>query len=255
MSDASIFAVTLHHLAPDVARAAKDLPDVELSDVTPDKLRKLLEALSALAPKVEYPAAPEMRIAAAEGRFLVQVKEGKVRFTSWSLRTGGSDLTPAQILAAITGEPLDERAGTGAAGGSGGKRISRVAKVALLAAVILGSNSVTAWMMMRPPPELLLPPYRLLDPEPAQRLFERVAGTYETGTTEGDRRLTIARDGVVHWGKFGTDGTLIEDTLFTAKAAESKGQPALFTTGHALIEIKDPVTVVFYGDTFRRKTP
>ena len=255
MSAATTFSVTLHHLAPDVTRAAKELPDVELPDVAPEKLRKLLEALATLAPKVEYPAAPEMRITAAEGRFLVQVKEGKVRFTSWSLRTGGSDLTPAQIIAAITGEPLDERAGAGASGGSGGKPGSRVAKVALLAAVILGSNGATAWMLMRPPPEPMLPPYRLLDPEPAQRLFERVAGTYETGGTEGDRRLVIGRDGAVHWGKFGTNGALVDDTLFTATAAESKGQPALFTTGHALIEIRDPVTVVFYGDTFKRKTP
>lgn len=250
------FNVTLHHLAGDAKRADASLPDTELMGITSKQLGALLAALAKLAPTVAYPTAPELRIAAAEGRFLVQVKEGRIRFTSWALRTGGSELTPAQILAAITGDDVVDAAEFSDGGSSGGgrKRRPRAAVIALLALVIVGSNAMTAWTLTRPAPDLL-PPYRLLEPEPAQRLLAEVAGTYETGGAEGDRRLVIARDGAVQWAKFGAGRALEEETALTTQGAQSDGQPALLTSARALIEIKDPLTLVYYGDTYRRKTP
>jgi hypothetical protein len=251
---ASTFTVTLRHLAPDASRAGADLPDAELTEVPTDRLRRLIEGLSKLAPTVSYPTTPELRVTSPEGRFLVHVKEGKIKFTSWSLRTGGSELTPAEIFAAITGEELDEPAFVAATAVVEEKKtMPRGAKIALLAVVILGSNAVTAWMAVKPPPTLL-PNYRVMDAEPASRLLASTAGDYEMGTAAGDRGLTIRKDGTVRWYKYGENKTIAEEDGFTTKPVEV--QPAR-TPGllapNWIIDVKDPITVVFYGDTYRRK--
>src|SRR4051812_7939152 len=98
MSNATTLVVTVHHLAPDLKSAGPNFPDVEHKDVTPQRLRGWLELLTKLAPNVEYPAAPELRIVGPRGRFLVQVRAGQVRLTSWSTNEGGADLTPDRVL-------------------------------------------------------------------------------------------------------------------------------------------------------------
>ena len=248
----AVFTLGLHHLSADATQAGPNLPDLELANITPDRLRVMLEALTALASRIQYPASPEIRIASGDRRFLVQIKDGHVRFTSWSLRTGGNDLTPQQILAPITGS--DDRAGgaTGAAGTGGRAGSSRGLTIALIAVAILGSNAITAWMLTRPPPDLM-PEYRLLAEEPGKRLLADVAGDYATGAEDGDYALHIAPDGAVRWVTFGEKGAVAEETRLTAQAAESRGKPALVTSNRGLIEIRDPVTVVFYRDAYQRR--
>lgn len=243
------FTLGLHHLSADAAQAAADLPDIKLPGVSPDQLRVMLETLAALAPRIQYPVNPEIRIATGDRRFLVQVKEGHIRFTSWSLRTGGSDLTPQQILAAITGSDEGRGGAPVAAGGRSG--FPRGLKIALIAAAILGSNALTAWMLTRPPPDLM-PKYRLLADEPATRLLAGAAGDYATGAEDGDYALQIFPDGKVRWVTFGEKGAVAEETLLTAQAAESRGKPALVTSNRGLIEIRDQVTVAFYRDVYQR---
>lgn len=253
MNGLAAFSVTVHHLAPDAKKAGVEFPDVELANVTPARLRGLLDELAKLAPRIQFPVTPEMRIVAAERRFLVQVKEGHIRFSSWSVRAGGCDLTPAQILAAITGSD-EEPAAIAPTGITAGGR-SRWAKIGFIAMAILGSNAVTTWMLLRPTPNPFLPEYTLLASEPAERLLAGVAGEYRTGANEGDRGLKIMRDGRLHWVKFGPRATIVEESDLSAQAVRSNGQPALLTSADALIEIKDSVTLIFYGDTYRRTAP
>ncbi len=250
-TESTNYAVTLHHLAPDLSWSSATAPDHELKNLSAAKLRMLIESLVQLAPKVQYPAAPELRITAPGGRFLVQVKDGKVKFTSWSLRAGGTELTPEQIVAAITGEPLDPRGLPGGAPAKG--RLPKSVKLALLALVIVGSNATTAWIAMKPKPTLL-PPLRAMDQAPGERLLASVAGEYAMGSQPGDRTLTIKKDGAVRWFKLGADGKIEEDESFTTKPVqvEPGATPGLLAE-NAVIEVKDPITVVFYGDTYRRK--
>lgn len=253
MSSELRFQVTLRHLAPDVTKASYEFPESTLADVTSDQLRQLLVALANLAPKVEYPAVPELRITAADGQFLVQVKDRHVRFSSWSTRAGNADPSPGEIMATITGTEVAEGAGAGAAELVSALRRPRRRGLAigLLAAAILASNGITAWMLTRPPADML-PEYRLLDPDAAKRLLIDAAGTYETGAAQGDRRLRLERDGRVRWEKFGDNRTIEEGSDLTSQAAQSAGHPALLTSARALIEIKDSSTLVYYGDTYRR---
>ena len=252
MSAPKTFSIALHHLAPDAKSAGAELADAQLTAVTPEKLRALLEALAVLAPSIEYPVAPEMRIKSDSDHFVVQVKEGRIRFASWSVRTGGGELTPRQILAAIAG--IEEEGGPDFAGGLAGRAagLPRASKGALLAAAILVSNGITAWMLTRPPPDML-PEYRLMESEPGTRLLADVAGVYETGSAQGDRSLTIHADGTVRWVTFGNNRTIAETSDLTAQPVLTGGRPALLTNTRALIEIREPVRVVFYGDIYHRK--
>lgn len=250
------FTVTLRQLARDGSRAGTDCPDIERGDVSSDELRALLEALTELAPKVEFPVRPEVRIVSPHGRFLVQVRDGHVRFSSWSLRGADRELSPEQILAAING--LETEADAPPAAGPSplahAMPSRRVWKIVLLAVMILGSNGVTAWMLTRPKPELL-PPYRILSTEAGRRALTAVAGTYVTGKEDGDRGLTIAADGSVRWFTFGPGGGIAEEERLTVQGVETAGRTALLTNTRALIEIADPITVTFYRDVYHRKQP
>lgn len=116
MSATVTFSLTLQHLARDGSMAGADLPLIELEEVAAEQLRALLEAMVALAPTVRYPAEPEMRIVSPHGRFLVQLRDGRTRFSSWSLRGANREFTPDEIFAAITGIEQEAEASAGRAG-------------------------------------------------------------------------------------------------------------------------------------------
>ncbi len=250
------FTVTLHHLASGAREAGTDFPDLEVSGVGSSELRELLENFARLAHSVEYPVTPEVRIGSPHGQFLVQIRDGHIRFSSWALRDGIIEPTPDQILAAISGlEGGDEQVTTLSAPAMlkalAPARRSKWAVVALLAAAIIGTNSVTVWLLTRPAPSLL-PEYELVEGAPGSRLLAEVAGDFETGHADGDRRMSIRLDGAIRWVMFGPAGELTEDTALTAQPAKSGGKPVLLTSEQALIEIQDPMTIVYYGDTYRR---
>ena len=251
------FTVKLHHLAADAKQARADLPDVELADVSPKQLRRLLDALAALAPQVQYPVAPSVRIDGPHGQFLVQAQEGKVRVTSWSAQAGAENLTPERILAMILGAEADTAEPPGAATGRGWSAWPRGGKIALLACAIVGSNATTAWMLTRPAPvpTSLLPEHRFMEGERAKRVLAEFAGNYATGAAPGDRRLTIHPDGALQWTTLGANGAAAEQTTLQARAAESRGHSVLVADNLGLIEMKDPITLVYFGDPYRRTTP
>ena len=255
--NSSLFTVTLHHLSTDAKRAGVEYPDGELSQVTEKRLRELIAALAVAGSRDHKPASPELRIAAPHGRFVIQVSVGRLRFNSWTIRVGGANLTTEQILAIVTGtDDPAEAARVADSFMSGGKQATNWRKIALIAVLILGTNATTAWMLLRPPPpNPFVPEYKLLSAEPAERVLTDVAGEYLTGLGEGTRGLRIMRDGRLQWMKFGPKGVIAEESDLTARAAQSKGHPALYTSTDAVIDILDGSTLMFYGDIYRRKAP
>lgn len=269
MSDAPpLFDLALRHLSRDARQAGIELPDEKLTALTVVQLRELLEALATLAPKVEYPAAPEMRISVASRQYLVHVRDGSVRFSSWSVRAGGCNLTPGQIIDAITGtdDAVDTpvrivrpaRAVRAAPPPVEEEPRRRTGLIVALAAAAIGCPLLT-WQLAGSSSDetelrrlMKIPEYRVLEPEPAKRQFERAVGTYETGGAEGDRRLVLRADGTVLCAKYGPGRALLEETTMTAVAAEAGGQMAFLTGNRTPIEVRDASTVVFCGDTYRR---
>jgi hypothetical protein len=78
---------------------------------------------------------------------------------------------------------------------------------------------------------------------------------YETGSNSGDRSLTITHDGRLKWVRFGAQRATAESYDLTAQAAESGGRAVLVASNSGMIELRDPITLVYFGDTYRRKGP
>ena len=247
----TLYNVNLRHLSRDGRTAAADLPAQLLSHIPAKQLRGLLEAVGDLGPGVVYPVEPELRIAAPDGMFVVQLKGGRLNLVSWSSRHKGGEYSAEQIFAIVTGQELVGGAGRAVDTGGGGGGLRARATLIALALAIVGVNSFTVWFVTRPP-RTLLPHYTLLPPGPGERLLGNVAGPYETGGKPGDRRLEIAPNGKAQRYKFGPERAPTAQQAFTVQPADTQGKPVLLTSRKALITIKDPVTVVLYGDTYKR---
>lgn len=246
-----LYNVTLKHLTRDGKKAAADLPAEQLNHIPAKQLRSVLEAVGALGPDIAYPIEPELRISTAEGMFVVQAKGGRLNLVSWSSRHKGGEYSAERIFAIVTGQDFVETA-QGFSGGPGWWH-GRGMMVALIVGII-AVNAFTLWFVTQPK-KTLLPKYTLLASEPGERLLSNVAGVYETGNGQGDRHLEIAKDGKVHRFKYGPGLKPILSQNFSVEPADAQGNPALvtnITTRRALITVKDQLTVVLYGDTYKR---
>jgi hypothetical protein len=250
------FTVGFKQLSPDARKAGFGFADDEKKGISPRELRSLLRAAEALAPTVAYPLVPELRIEGPAGRSVVQIKDGRLNFVSWSsAKSRGGNPTADQILDIVAGEEMVDDT-TQAVTASPTEMVQssgawRWIAGSLLGVVILGSNLYSIWSYRRPPGNLL-PPYKVVEADRGGRLLQRVAGIYETGREEGDRRLEINRNGSVVWIKLGPNRTAAERKEFTAQGAESDGKEVLFTSRKSLILVKDATAVVMFGDTYTR---
>jgi hypothetical protein len=249
-----LFSVGFHHLSTDAKKSASTLPDAQLHYLTPTQVRTLLETAAALAPSVIPPAEPELRISGETGKFVVQLRAGNLNFVSWSTTHKGSgQLSPTQIIAIITGECDDDSAPSVGNGLPFLGRLLPSMNMGTMAVIIVLVNAFTIWFVTKPP-RTLTPKFVLMEAAPAERLLTEVAGIYETGAAPGDRRLEIKPDGGIQRIKIGPNGATAQKQAFTVKAAEAAGKPALVlvTKNQSLITIKDPLSVVLYGDTYKR---
>jgi hypothetical protein len=255
VSDAPTFTITLHHLAPGAKQAGVTFPDTELPGVSEKKLHELIRQLGSLASTNLGSAAPEMRVAAPLGQFVVKISEGRLRVNSWAIKIGGANLSPDQIFGVITGAGAEAEVPAAEVYEVMGKR-SRGGIIALLVVLTVGINALTAWMLTQPqPPAPMLPDFTPLAREPAERFVAEIAGEYRTGPGEGARGLKVGKDGRVHWVRFGPAGAVAEDTEVAVKPVQSRSKPALLADGRTLIETDATASLVFYNEIYRRKAP
>ena len=177
---ADLFAVTLRQLSPDLKKASYAYPEIPFGNIPASRLLKLLTSAEALAPHVAYPAVPEIRIVAPSGQFVVQFKDGRLKLVSWAKEAAGGELSAEQIGKIIVGESdLVEPRGRVTAGAAvsiaSPGRWRQYFMMTLLGLGILGCNVFTVWILTRPP-RSILPKYKLLEKEPAERLLASVAG-------------------------------------------------------------------------------
>ncbi len=253
----SSFTVGFKHLSPDAKKAGLAYGEAQREGVSGRELRVLLRSAAEAAPQVAYPLVPELRITAPSGRFMIQLKDGRLHFVSWSsAKSRGGNPTADQIFAIIAGEEVDDdttAVATSALVANGGAAgLGRWILGGVLVMVIVGVNFYSIWNYRKPPGNLM-PPYNSKEPEPAKRLVESVAGNYETGGNIGDRRLQISREGEVIWFKFGQDRSPLERKEFSVQGIVSNGQDALLNSKRSLmIKVKDPRSLTLYGDTYVR---
>ncbi len=249
-SSETLYNLSLKHLSRDGKQAGAELPPVDLSFLSAKQFRAVLDGMEAAAPSVVASVEPELRVTTVDGNFVVKAKAGKLHLVSWSSKHKGGEYTAARIFAIITGEEAQRAARDQAAGLDPGWLQGKAAMVMFVIAII-AINSFTIWFVTQPK-KTLLPKYTLLPAEPAARLLADVAGAYETGGATGDRRIEIDKSGTVQRYKFGAERAPTLKQTFTVQPADAQGKPALLTSRKALITIKDPLTVVLYGDKYQR---
>lgn len=259
MSSEPVFDLTLTQLSADLKKAAADLPQIQRPGVSRKDLRKLLAAAAALAPTVTYPLAPSIRVTAGAGQFIVNLKEGRLQLVSWTVKLSPmANPSVDEILAAICGEEFEPGADlpdapSSASSAPGSSRTKRVLIGVGLGAMIVGLNTFT-FLQDRKPPKTFLPEYRMVEPEPSDRFRARIAGTYQTGTKAGDRQLQIGREGGITWIKLGRSGGPADRQEMTSQVVTTAGGEALLTNRQALITVRDPLTLVYFGDNYTKVT-
>jgi len=257
MSDGHLFDLTLAQLSADARKAGADLPPIQRPGASKKDLRKLLAAAAVLAPTVTYPLAPSIRVATSGGQFIVNVKDGRLQLISWSTKLPPTaNPSVDEIVALISGEEIEHGADLPDAPAAkeapnSSRQRKRILIGALLVVAIVGLNAIT-FVQARRPPGNFLPNYSLVAPEPAERFLARTAGNYETGSRSGDRRLQITRDGRITWIKFGAGKAAAEQREMTAQVVTTSGSEALLTSQQAIISVKDPLTLVYFGDPYTR---
>ncbi len=265
-----VYSVTLHHLAPGATAAGLAYPDEQMPAVSPAQLRDLLFALSEVAAglTIYEPSAPELRIKTDRDVFVVRTRNRRLCFVGWESILRGEEHSISYILTSITGTPgssgavepgkvvpkiertayvLSQSTPPMPTGG-----IPRWVKISVMAAMIIGFNATTVWLLMRPTTPSL-PKHELLPESASHNLLAKVAGVYQTGTQAGDRRLVIDADGTLHLAKYGARQSVSEERTKTSEGAIVEGRTALITSDPSVLTIKGPDTVVLYGSTYRRK--
>jgi hypothetical protein len=266
------YSVTLHHLAPGATAAGVDYPDEQLTAVEIARLRELLHAFNRVAANLTLfePARPEIRVQTDRDTFVVRARNGGLHFVGYETTLRGEEHTVAFIITTITGSAEHARTATPFPADSGSKspappatraammagaessRVPRWAKIAVMAAIIVICNGVTAWMLLRPV-RTLAPKFTLLPPAESEALIAKYAGQFHTGEREGDRILVIEPGGTLQLARFGPRQTRVQPALKTVRGAVVDGRPALVTNDPAAITLKDADTLVFFGNTYRRR--
>jgi len=262
------YSVTLHHLAPGATAAGVAHADEQLPAVPLAQLREMLYALAEVSARLTIyePSTPEIRIKTDREVFVVRTRYRRLCFVGYEAALRGEEHSVAYILTTITGTaepakvaaPRTERPAsaspvpTPALEDTG--RIPRWVKVAVMAVIIVACNGTAAWLLLRPP-TVIAPRYTLLTPAEAAGLLARAAGEYRTGSTEGDRRIVVDPAGTVQIAKFGPNQSVIQAITKPVRGATVDDQPALVTGDPAAIIVKDPDTIMLYGNVYKRHNP
>lgn len=262
---APVYSVTLHHLAPGAAAAGLGYPDEQMPSVTAAQLGEMLHALSAVASRLTIyePSTPEIRIKTDREVYVVRTRYRRLCFVGREALLRGEEHAIDFILGTITGitEPevkaaaprVYERPGSASATGlhlpSSG--FPAWAKIALMLVLSAGGLGGGIWMMIRPA-RSLAPKFNLMAATESVSLLSRVAGEYQTGNLDGDRRLIIGNDGTLRIAKYGAAQAIAEEIIRTARGAMQDGKPALATSDPYVMLIKDADNVVLYGQNYKR---
>ena len=250
-----VFPVLLHHLSADAAQAGPDFPDVALEAVPLGRLRELLTAFEALAPKVPGTAAPEIRFKTNREMLIVRAASEGLRLISWESPLGGSPLTAAQIADSLVRPVAPPRA---AAAGAETRDdsppfFSNWVKAGILLAAILALNAYTVWRIARPEAPEFLPQYEMLPADETGRVLREAAGEYQTGRKAGDRVLFLSANGYLRLGTYGPADEVREETVQFARAARLGDRTYLVTNEQVPFELKPNGTLELFGTVYRRR--
>lgn len=258
------YSVTLHHLAPGATAAGLQYPDEQLANVSVDRLRELLLALELVAAglTIYEPSTPELRIRNEREVFVVRTRYRQLCLVGRESLLRGEPHSIPYIVGVITGvatepaTPLEpvrtyERPPSASPIAPEGAPPKPWLKIAVLLTLIAACLGTGVWLLLRPA-RTVAPKFAPLPPAESTALLGRLAGEYRTGTGEGDRRILLLADGTLRLAKYGPAQAIAEEIVRTARGASQNGQTALATPDPYLILVRDPDTLVLYGQAYKR---
>ena len=255
---AARYKVNLHALAPDATEAGSNYADVPLEAVPEEQLRQLLTALDDLARRrpPAISARPCIRINAAARMATITPIDGKLYYSSWDTKGRGLEVSVDDVLAKFGATAKEQKpapAGSKPAvpGRPAATNQRRFVTIALLGVAIVAMNAATLWMLFKPH-RTILPPYAYLSDAESDALLSQVAGAYQTGVKEGDRRLEIETKGLFHFAVYGRNRALRREHLQSGRGARIADGAVIITSESGVLRLVNENTITIYGDTYRR---
>lgn len=243
------FHVSTYGVSPDLQRVHPAFKILNRGDLSRQKLLEVLEKYRQIETDWS-PKASHVTIETEAGRFTVRAPEKKLTLANEGETAAGElPLTAAEIVARLEMPVAISFAPKPPPPEPMGRRI--VSIVLLVAGLTLIShtlNSVFVRPDTRPARDLAF----VTDPADLKRRQNDVAGVFATGQQAGDRQLTITADGHIVFAELGPRQSLGNATE-TYRIARRGSRTVLVTTHGGVIEALEFNTLVYYGDTYRRR--
>jgi len=251
--------VCTYNLSEDFKDASTEYGLRELGDLTNDDVQAVLEWFLLLDPVCNMEAEPYISIEGGGSKVTVRLSSGHLFMTQARASEQGSMVVEiSDVLKAVGASPefVLSHASEGPHPIEHRKSSSRLNQGIGLTMLLLGLvlNGYTVFSAFYIDSVHRDPPLTLIsDPDQLDERRKLLAGTYTTGSEPGDRSIILYPDGRVSIQEYGSKGRIRRQIFKEYLPGNSEGRVLLRLKPHGYIEVANRDTLVFFGDTYRRK--
>jgi len=251
--------VCTYNLSEDFKDASTEYGLRELGDLTNDDVQAVLEWFLLIDPVCNMEAEPYVSIEGGGGKVTVRLSSGHLFMTqARASDQGGLVVEIPDVLKVVEGpselevphagevpHPVEQRK-------SSSRLNQGIGLTMLLLGLVLNGYTVFSAFFIdsihRDPPLTLIS-----DPDQLDERRRLLAGTYTTGNEPGDRSITLYPDGRLNLQEYGNKGRIRRQISKDYLPGISEGRVLLRLKPHGYIEVVNRDTLLFFGDTYRRK--
>jgi len=254
--------VCTYNLSEDFKDASTEHGLRELGEVTSDDVQAVLEWFLLIDPVRNMEAEPYITIENGSTKVSIKLSGGKLFMTHARASEQGSMVVEIsevlQTISASAGHTPPHIPDHQQPHQSGDirKSSSRLNQGIGLTMLLLGLalNGYTVYSAFYIDSVHRDPPITLIsDPDQLDERRRLLTGTYSTGSEAGDRVITLFPDGRINIQEFGNKGRIRRQISKEYLPGNSEGRLLLRVKPHGCIEVVNRDTLLFFGDTYRRK--
>jgi hypothetical protein len=251
--------VCTYNLSEDFKDASTEYGQRELGEVTLDDVQAVLEWFLLLDPVRNMEAEPYVSIEGEQNKVTVRLSGGKLFMTQARASEQGSMVVEIpDVLKAISAHAdfthfttaegqqiLEPRRPTSTLN-------QGIGLTMLLLGLALNGYTVYSALFIdsvHKDPSMTL----ISDPDQLDERRRLLAGSYATGNEAGDRMITLFPNGKLEIQEYGNKGRIRRQLTKEYLPGTSEGRLLLRLKPHGSIEVVNRDTLLFYGDTYRRK--
>ncbi len=250
-----MFHVTTASLSPDGRAANPTFGTLDQGQLSATELVALLESLRRVDPVQNHHAAPEIVVVGRGGRFIIRTGQGKLFLHD--ARQPVDAYTELEVAGIISQMERGDSAAPSAL-----PEISRLAPStrpphrAIAVAILLGGLALNAYTLhsvfhvdsVHDKPAVSV----ITDAAELTRRGPEVVGSFATGDQTGDRILRVTAEGGITFSELGPTIGQPSDTD-AYRLARRSTKICLATRRSGIVDVLNIDTMVYYGDTYRRK--